>query len=55
MRESQVSKIPVSLIIGQNEVDNKTISYRLFGSQDTITLSQDEFITYLKDRINNKD
>ena len=55
MRESQVSKIPVSLIIGQNEVDNKTISYRLFGSQDTITLSQDEFITYLKNRINNKD
>ena len=55
MRESQINKIPVSLIIGQNEVDNKLISYRLFGSQETKTLTQDEFINYLNERIKNKD
>ena len=54
MREAQVSKIPVSLILGQREVDNKEISYRLYGSNETTTLSFDEFKKYLSDRMNNK-
>ena len=32
MRESVMKKIPYSIIIGQKEVDNKTISYRKYGS-----------------------
>ena len=55
MREAVMKKIPIVLILGQNEVDNKLISYRLRGTQETITLSYDEFITYLNDRIKNKD
>ena len=51
LRESVIKKIPVTIILGQNEVDNKTISYRLFGSEETITLSIDEFINYVKKRI----
>ena len=35
-------------------VDNKEISFRLFGSQDTTTLSIDEFYNYIKDLIENK-
>ena len=54
MRESQVKKIPVTLIIGQSEVDNNTISYRLFGSQDTTTLTKDEFIKFIEDKIESK-
>jgi threonyl-tRNA synthetase len=54
MREAQVSKIPVSLILGQKEVDNKEISYRLYGSSETVTLSFDEFKKYLSDRMKNK-
>ena len=33
-----------TIILGDKERDNKTISYRKFGSMDTTTLSQDEFI-----------
>ena len=55
MREAVIKKTPIVLILGQNEVDNKLISYRLRGSQDTITLSYDEFINYLNNRIENKD
>ena len=44
MRESQTKKIPYTIILGDKERDNKTISYRKFGSMDTTTLSQDEFI-----------
>jgi threonyl-tRNA synthetase len=55
MRESQTKKIPFTLIIGQNEVDNKTISYRRFGTSETITLKQEEFISLIKKIIENKE
>ena len=54
MRESQTKKIPLTLILGDKERDNKEISYRKFGSNETITLSIVEFINFLKDTINNK-
>ena len=55
MRESQTKKIPFTLILGQNEVDNKTISYRKFGTKDTITLSQEDFINMINYVIDNKE
>ena len=54
MRESQTKKIPYTLILGDKERDNNNISYRIFGSQDTKTLSDNEFITNIKDIIKNK-
>ncbi len=54
MRFSQTNKIPFTLIIGQNEVDNKNVSFRRFGSQDTVTLSFDEFVLHIQDIIENK-
>ena len=55
MRESQTHKIPFTLIIGQNEADNNLISYRKFGTTETVTISIDEFIQMLKDSIKNKE
>ena len=55
MRESQTHKIPFTLIIGQNEVDNNLVSYRKFGTTETVTISIDEFIQLLKDSIKNKE
>ena len=54
LRESQVKKIPYTLILGDNEKENKQISYRLFGSQETTTVSQEEFIKLIKEEIENK-
>ncbi|MDD6271916.1 MAG: threonine--tRNA ligase [bacterium] len=54
MRESVVKKIPYTLILGDKERDNNTISYRIYGSDKTITLSIDEFINMLTDEIRNK-
>jgi len=54
MRETQTKKIPYTLIIGDKEKDSKEISYRLFGSQETITMSQEEFINKIKEDINKK-
>ena len=54
MRESQVKKIPYTLILGDKERDNNEISYRLFGSRETTTLSKNEFIKFIKDKIDTK-
>lgn len=54
MRESVVRKIPFTLVLGQKEVDDQTISYRLHGSDETTTVSKGEFVALLKDTIVNK-
>lgn len=55
MREAQVKKIPVTLILGQKEVDNNLISYRIFGNNETTTLNEDEFIKFITDlKVNKK-
>lgn len=48
MRESQIKKIPVTIILGDNEAKDNTISYRLFGSKDTTTLSTEEFMKFIE-------
>ena len=54
MRESQTRKIPYTLILGDREKENKEISFRLHGKKETTTLSVNEFIELLENKINNK-
>ena len=54
MRESQTKKIPLTLVIGDKERDNKEISYRKFGSQETTTVSDLEFVKLVDECIENK-
>lgn len=52
MRDSQTKKIPYNLILGDKEKEEELISYRLHGSNETITLTKTEFIEQLKNEIN---
>ena len=52
LRESQIRKIPYTLILGDQEKESKSISYRLFGDKETTTISQEEFIKLIRDEIN---
>ena len=54
LRESQTKKIPYTIILGDKEKENKEISYRLFGEQDTTTVSQDEFVKMITEEINSR-
>ena len=54
MRESQTKKIPFTLILGDKEKENELVSFRRFGSEETTTLSKNEFIAYFNDIIVNK-
>ncbi len=54
MRESTIRKIPFSLILGNSERDNQTISYRIYGREETTTVSKEEFIKYIKEVVDTK-
>ena len=54
LRESVIRKIPYMLILGQKEVDSKTVSYRRAGSEETVTVSLDEFIKLINEDITSK-
>ena len=54
MRDAQVSKIPLTIVVGDKEMNEKTITYRAFGTDKSITLSQEEFISKLENNIDNK-
>ena len=42
-------KIPMQLVIGKNEVENKEVNIRRFGSKDQFSKSLDEFYNYVVD------
>ena len=54
LREAQTNKIPYTIILGEQEKENNTISYRLHGTKETTTLTLDEFINELKEKQINK-
>lgn len=51
VRQSNIMKNPFTVIIGDNERDNNLISYRKYNSDETISLSIDEFIKFIKNEI----
>lgn len=51
LRESNIMKNPITIIIGDNERDNNLISYKKLGSEETISIPVNEFIKYIKDEI----
>lgn len=54
MRQSVMSKVPYTLILGDNEMNEGTISYRHRGSTETKNMKLDEFISMLKEEIKTK-
>lgn len=51
IRQSNILKNPYTLIIGDNERDNNLVSFRKYGSEETLSIGLDEFINYIKGEI----
>lgn len=47
VRDHSVKKIPYICVVGNREAENKTVSLRTLGSQETKTLTQDEFSEFI--------
>ena len=54
MREAIMSKYPYILVLGDNEVNNKTITYRTSQSEEKVTITLDKFINKVKTEIEDK-
>lgn len=54
MREGQMQKVPYLLVLGNNEKDEKTVTYRLHGEKETTTVSVDEFVNMVTEKIKTK-
>ena len=54
MREAQIQKIPYILVLGNNEKEARTVTFRLHGKQESVTVPVDEFIKKIKDDIATK-
>lgn len=49
-----MAKIPYLIVLGKNEAGDRTVSYRLHGSQDSTTVSMEAFLDMLKEEIRTK-
>ncbi len=50
MRDSQMKKVPVSVVIGNAERDEKTVTLRYYGSDDKVTMPLEEFVKFIKEK-----
>ena len=54
IRESVTRKIPITVIIGDKEKENGNVSFRRYKSEETITVSKEDFVTLVRNEIINK-
>ena len=54
IREAQVKKIPYALVVGDQEVENGTVTVRRYGEKETQSMSAEEFIKLVQDKIASK-
>lgn len=54
MRNAQVKKIPYTIVLGDNERDNNTVTYRKFGQKEQVTVSVDEFLKLIEEEVKNR-
>ena len=51
LRNSNIMKNPISVIIGDNERDNNLVSFRKLGSEENYSLPLNDFINFIKQEI----
>ena len=54
LRNAQVRKIPYTIVIGDNEKNNRSVTYRKYGTHEKVTVSIDEFLKLIKEEIDTK-
>ena len=54
LRNAQVSKTPFTLVIGDKEVEDKTVTYRVYGDQKQVTVPLNDFVELICKSIDDK-
>ena len=55
MRNAQINKIPYTLVIGDKEVNDQSLTYRRYGNEKQINIKVDEFIKLIDKEVKNKE
>lgn len=51
LRENQINKLPLTLVIGDEEVSQGSVNVRRYGSKDAESMSLDSFIAMINDEV----
>ncbi|KQS19638.1 threonine--tRNA ligase [Exiguobacterium sp. Leaf187] len=54
IREAQVNKVPVMLVLGDKEVESREVNIRRYGSKDSSNASLEQFVSDLETEIANR-
>jgi threonine--tRNA ligase len=54
IRDNELKKIPYLLIVGENEMNNNTVSVRRQGQGDMGTMSVEDFISKINEEVNSQ-
>ena len=54
IREAQIKKVPVEIVVGENEVSSGTVNVRIYGKQGSQTMTIDELVETLVSEIKNR-
>lgn len=52
IRDAEMKKIPIMLIIGEKEQENNEVSVRVHGEGDVGTMKLEDFVSYFKQKLN---
>ena len=55
IRDSQVAKVPYTIVIGDKEVETGILPIRKYGDKDGLSLSVDDFVAYVQKKISTRD
>ena len=55
IREAQVKKVTMQIVVGDHEVEDKSVTIRRHGQKESLTLSMEEFFEAADREINNKE
>lgn len=54
IREAQLHKVPVQIVVGNRDMENKTVTVRNYGSKEEITYTINEYLKLILEAIKNK-
>ncbi|MBQ7630306.1 MAG: threonine--tRNA ligase [Selenomonadaceae bacterium] len=55
IRDAQVKKIPYTIVIGDKEIETGILPIRKHGDKDSVTMSVDDFVAYVKGKISSRE
>ena len=55
IRDAQVKKIPYTIVLGDKEVETSVLPIRKYSTKDSVSMSVDEFIAYVQEKISTRD